>query len=85
MRLASLAHVNQSAILGESGTGYEDPEGMGEFECENCHYYEIGARACSQKDMMKHSKRKRTKQGWVKVDPEGCCEFVDRVGRMDED
>lgn len=77
--------VRQSAIKGEPGTGYESPDGKGEFECENCHYFDLDDHGCDQKDMKAKSKRKRLIDGRVLVEPEGCCEFVDRVGRKDDD
>lgn len=70
-------------IKGEPSTGYEDSNGLGEFECENCSFFRDGG--CGQKVMMAKSKQPRLPDGRVKVDPEGCCEFVDRVGRQDED
>jgi len=80
-----LVQINQSAIKGEKGTGYEDPAGKGEFECENCSYYRAKDSSCGQKDMMEKSKRLKTPEGRVKVDAEGCCEYVERVGREDKD
>lgn len=72
-------------IKGEPVTGYEAPKGLGEFECENCEYFSRKDSSCGQATMIKHSRQPRLKNGRVKVEPEGCCEFVDRVGRVDED
>jgi len=76
--------VNASAIRGEAGTGYEDENGLGEFECGNCKYF-IGPDECTQKDMKKKSKQPRKPNGNVEVEEEGCCEYVWRVGRKDEE
>jgi hypothetical protein len=43
--------INQSAVLGEPGTGYENPDGKGPFECGNCNYFKNDY--CSQPIMMK--------------------------------
>lgn len=80
-----LVHINAFAIKGEKGTGYEASNGLGEFECENCEYFKKSNSSCGQKDMKEKSKLPRTSDGRVKVDPEGCCEYVERVGRKDED
>lgn len=77
--------VRQSAIKGEPGTGYESPEGKGPFECGNCEYFDVSDSGCDQKDMKAKSKRKRLPDGRVLVEEEGCCEYVDRVGREDDD
>ncbi len=76
--------VRQSAIKGEAGTGYEGPE-RGPFECGNCEYFKVADSGCDQKDMKARSKRKRLLDGRVLVEKEGCCEFIDRVGRIDDD
>jgi hypothetical protein len=75
--------INISAIKGEAGTGYEAENGKGEFECKNCHFYRPENSSCGQKEMVEKSKQPRTSDGRVKVDPEGCCEFVDRVGKVE--
>jgi hypothetical protein len=72
--------VNQSAIQGEPGTGYENEEGKGEFTCRNCEYFQADTSSCGQKDMMKKSKRPRLSNGRVQVEAMGCCEYVDRMG-----
>lgn len=72
--------INQSAIHGEPQTGYEGPE-KGPFECANCEYFRKSDNSCGQKDMMAHSKRAKLKDGRVKVEPKGCCEFVSRIGQ----
>lgn len=83
--LSARTGVIQSQVKGEPGTGYEGPKGLGEFECENCEYFDAKTSSCGQKTMMAKSKQPRLPNGRVKVDPEGCCEYVDRVGRSDED
>lgn len=77
--------INQSAIKGEAGTGYEAESSLGEFECDNCRFFDEDSSSCGQNDMMKKSKQPKLRNGRVEVDPEGCCEYVDRVGRKDED
>ena len=74
--------LNEAAIKGEPGTGYENEEGKGEFTCRNCEYYRSKDSSCGQEDMMKKSKRPRTKEGRVQVEAKGCCEYVDRVGHI---
>ena len=76
--------INASAIRGESSTGYESENNLGEFECANCKYFREPDE-CSQEDMKKYSKQPRRSNGNVRVDPEGCCEYVWRMGRKDED
>lgn len=76
--------VKQSAVLGEEGTGYEGPEG-GEFECGNCKFFDEETVSCGQKDMMAKSKRPKIPNGRVVVHPDGCCEYVDRVGEEEAD
>ena len=71
--------IDESAVKGEPGTGYEDPNGKGPFQCGNCEYFRDNS--CGQKTMMKVSKRPRTPEGRVKVKAEGCCEYVDRIGK----
>jgi hypothetical protein len=83
-RKKKLVTINLAAIKGEPGTGYEPAGDLGEFECENCKYF-TAPNACDQKDMKAKSKQPRLPDGKVKVDPEGCCEYVSRVGRKDED
>jgi hypothetical protein len=69
-----------SAEKGDPKTGYEDPDGKGPFNCQNCEYYSDGS--CGQPDMMRDSpaSRKRVDRGRIKVDALGCCKYVDRVG-----
>ena len=80
-----LVQIDAAEVHGEPGTGYEDPGDLGEFECENCEYFDRKSSSCGQKTMMKKSRRPRLPNGRVKVNPEGCCEYVERVGRKDED
>lgn len=68
--------IDQSAVKGESGTGYENPDGKGPFECSNCNYFKNDY--CSQPIMMKRSKQPRGKTGLVQVDMHACCEYVER-------
>lgn len=81
----SRSRVNMNAIKGEVGTGYEAENGLGEFECGNCHYFDSSSSSCGQKDMMQKSKQPKTRNGRIIVDEEGCCEYVDRVGRKEPD
>jgi hypothetical protein len=80
--------INIKDIKGEAHTGYENGtvggKDMGEFECENCHYYRASDTSCGQKEMVVHSKQP-LKDGRRTVDPEGCCEFVERIGRKDDE
>jgi hypothetical protein len=73
--------INVAAIKGETGTGYEPSAGKGPFACNNCEYFRSGDSSCGQKDMFKYSRLPRTnKDARPIVDPEGCCEFVERMG-----
>ena len=76
--------VDQSKIHGEPGTGYEGPKGLGEFECGNCRYFDPASSSCGQSTMKAKSKRPRLKNGRVEVDAEGCCEYVERIGKVEE-
>ncbi len=69
--------VNEKAIKGEAGTGYEGPEG-GPFRCSNCEYFRAADDSCGQKDMMEKSKRPKLPSGRVEVEAGGCCEYVER-------
>lgn len=71
-------------IQGEPGTGYEGPNDLGEFECENCAYFDAASSSCGQATMKAKSKQPRLANGRVQVDPEGCCGFVKRIGQVDE-
>jgi len=75
-----MIEIDSSQVKGESGTGYEGPA-KGPFSCSNCEYFSAGS--CGQKTMVERSKLPRIDGGRVKVDPNGCCEYVDRVGRRD--
>lgn len=70
--------VNQSDIHGEEYTGYENSD-KGPFECRNCKYSDENS-TCGQSVMMEHSKLPKEDNGRVKIDPHGCCEYVDRKG-----
>ena len=79
--------IHASAISGEKDTGYEDEENLGEFECENCKHYREHTKTtggCAGPSMMKLSKRPKYPDGTVKVEAEGCCIYVIRVGRPDK-
>lgn len=78
-----MAEINQAAVRGEAGTGYESPGKLGEFECENCKYFRESDSSCGQKDMMEKSKRKKLEDGRVQVEAEGCCEYVWRIGKVE--
>ena len=69
--------IDSSRVNGESGTGYEGPDGKGPFACHNCEYFRDGS--CGQVTMMKVSKLPRTQDGRVVIDPLGCCEYVERL------
>ena len=79
-----LVHINQFAIKGQKGTGYEGPD-KGEFSCRNCEYFRASNSSCGQKDMMEKSVNSKTSDGRIKVDPLGCCEYIDREGRFGVD
>ena len=74
-----LVQINQGAIKGQKFTGYEGPE-KGEFSCRNCEYFKASNNSCGQKDMMEKSSNPKTSDGRVKVEPLGCCEYVERTG-----
>lgn len=76
----ALTQINVSSIKGEAGTGYEPPKDKGEFSCRNCEYFRPSNSSCGQKDMLEKSKQPRI-DGRVKVDPKGCCEYVERTGK----
>ena len=71
--------INEAAIKGEKGTGYEGPEG-GLFRCGNCTYFNASSDSCGQKDMMEKSKRPKLPSGRVEVEADGCCEYIERKG-----
>ena len=71
--------MNTSAIKGEASTGFEKAGKKGRFECGNCVYFKD--KGCNQKDMVAHSKQPKLANGRVAVDPEDCCEYVERIGK----
>ena len=73
------------AVQGETGTGFEKAANLGEFECENCLYFDAAAGACNQETMKALSKQPRLADGRVSVGPEDCCEYVKRMGKKDND
>jgi hypothetical protein len=73
-----LVHINQFAIKGEPGTGFEKRGKKGPFECGNCEYFKDGS--CGQKDMMAKSKEPKLPNGRIKVAAEDCCEYIEREG-----
>lgn len=73
-----LVHINQFAIKGEPGTGFEKRGKKGPFECGNCEYYKEGS--CGQKDMMAKSKEPKLPNGRIKVAATDCCEYIERNG-----
>lgn len=75
--------IDATKVKGEPGTGYEPPAGKGPFECGNCRYFD--GESCRQATMMKVSKLPRAAGGRVKVDAEGCCEYVDRKGSQKQE
>ncbi len=74
-----LVHINQFAIKGEPGTGFEERGNKGPFECGNCEYFK--SNSCGQKDMMAKSKRTKLPNGRIKVGTDDCCEYIQRVGK----
>lgn len=78
--------INESAIKGEPGTGFEPRivggVDKGPFECFNCEYFKNG-NACNQEDMKKNSKKPRHANGMVVVSGPDCCEYVERLGKTD--
>lgn len=83
---SEVPHINSANVHGEPWTGYEAGENKGEFECENCTFFERETSSCGQSDMMLHSKlAKVAGSERVIVDPEGCCEYVDRKGIEDKE
>lgn len=77
-----LVHINQFAIKGEAGTGFEKRGTKGEFTCRNCEYFK--SNSCGQSDMVKKSKQP-LKNGRREVSPLDCCEYVERVGKFGVD
>jgi hypothetical protein len=75
--------IDISAVKGESGTGYEDAAGKGPFACHNCKYFRPVENSCGQRDMLLKSKQPLV-GGRRKVDPNGCCEFVERIGHEEK-
>lgn len=76
-----MIQIDSSHVKGEPGTGYEGPE-KGPFSCSNCEYFSKGS--CGQSTMMERSKLPKTENGRVVVDPQGCCEYVDRKSQKKE-
>jgi hypothetical protein len=74
--------MNQSAIRGEEGTGFEHRGKLGPFACKNCEYFKEGNSSCGQEDMVRLSKQPRTADGRVQVGPEDCCEFIERIAKF---
>lgn len=76
--------IDESAIQGERGTGFERAGTKGPFECGNCRYFigGPGGPGCGQADMKRHSRQPRLPDGRVQVDGDDCCEFAvqDRAG-----
>lgn len=72
--------LNQSAVKGEPGTGFEKRGSLGPFECGNCEYFDVTAGACDQRDMKRLSQQPRLVDGRVSVDAADCCEYVERLG-----
>jgi hypothetical protein len=70
--------IDASKIHGEKNTGYEPPDGRGPFNCGNCKYFLRVDSTCGQSTMRAVSKQPKTADGFVKVDAEGCCEYVER-------
>lgn len=73
--------INVKALKGEEGTGFEKRGNKGPFECSNCEYFK-GGNSCHQEDMMKLSRQPRWPDGSIKVEPQDCCEYVEREGKF---
>ena len=73
--------INEAAIHGEPGTGFEARGKKGPFACKNCEYYKEGNSSCGQENMVQLSKQPRTNDGRVRVGPEDCCEYIERIGK----
>lgn len=71
--------IDSAKVKGEPGTGYEAPEGRGPFNCGNCRYFRASDSTCGQATMIKVSALPKI-DGRKKVDAEGCCEYVVRIG-----
>jgi hypothetical protein len=82
---ADLVRPDVFAIQGEMGTGFEKAGNLGEFECENCRYFDAAEGACRQDTMRAISKQPRLADGRVSVSAEDCCEYVWRIGKKDAD
>ena len=72
--------INEAAIKGEPGTGFEKLGTKGPFKCGNCKYFHNSS--CGQEDMIKLSKEPRTKDGRVVVAAGDCCEYIERTGKL---
>lgn len=70
--------IMQSAVKGESGTGFEKRGDKGPFECGNCEYFKSGL--CHNKLMMARSKQPKDNGGEVRVNAHDCCEYIERLG-----
>jgi len=60
-----------------SGPGGRDPQ--------TPNMAEKGQGSCGQPTMVQVSRQLKTPDGRVEVDPEGCCEYVDRKGSAKKD
>jgi hypothetical protein len=60
-----------------SGPGGRDPQ--------TPNMAEKGQASCGQPTMVQLSRQPKTPDGRVEVDPEGCCEYVDRKGSAKKD
>jgi hypothetical protein len=76
--------IDERFIKGEPHTGFEKAGTLGEFECGNCSFMQNDG-GCDHPMMMKYSTQPRLENGRVIVQPEDCCEYVDRVGKPDLD
>lgn len=74
----ALVQIDAKHVQGEPGTGYESGA-KGSFRCDNCEYF-TAPDECGQETMKERSKLPRKPNGSVEVDPDGCCEYVDRLG-----
>lgn len=79
--MAEANFIDASKVKGEKFTGYEPPANKGPFECGNCEYFRPGNSTCGQETMVAKSQQPLI-DGRRKVEPGGCCEYVERVGRI---
>lgn len=87
--------IDIKGIAGEKNTGYEprsvNGKDMGDFACDNCKFFDPDNSSCGKKEMIQRARAQGIKlvegknengtKGRRTVDPNGCCEFVKRIGK----